>query len=252
MGGRVNDGRPRAGLSTADALTLFDAAMLGDDPLLVPIRLDLAALEAGAQAGHGGVPPMLRGLVRGRTRRSAQDGAAGGAPGWLADLALLGRDEQHRMLLDLVRARAAAVLRHDSPDSIEPGGAFSDLGFDSLTAIELRNGLGAATGLRLPATVVFDYPTPADLAGYLHGEMVGDDSLAARSLLAELDRMEHALASVSATDAEGGQILVRLQALTMKWGALQGAGAAAATTDGLQTATDDELFDFIDRDLGLS
>jgi polyketide synthase 12 len=258
MGGRVAEGRSRSGggLTADQGLALFDAAGMADEPVLLPMRMDLAGIEAGA-AETGQVPPPLRALVTpGRVRRTARqaaDGSADGRPGWLADLPLRDPREQIGLLVDLVRAQAARVLRHASTDAVEADRAFSEIGFDSLTAIELRNGIGAATGLRLPATVVFDHPTPQALAGFLLGELVGADGPAAGALLAELDRMESALGAVRATGAEAGQILVRLQALTMKWTGLRAErGAEAEEGQGLREATDDELFAFIDRDLGLS
>ncbi|MGR3939713.1 type I polyketide synthase, partial [Streptomyces sp. BRA346] len=145
-----------AALSAAEGLELFDAARGAGEALLVPVRLDLAAVRAEA-ASSGVVAPLMRGLVRVPARRTAEASAASGA---LAQrLAGLGEAEQLDVLLDLVRHQVAAVLGHDSTDTVEPHQSFRDLGFDSLTAVELRNALGAASELRLPATLVFDYPT---------------------------------------------------------------------------------------------
>ncbi len=77
------------------------------------------------------------------------------------------------MLTGLVRSNAATVLGHTTPDAVRPDQAFNELGFDSLAAVDLRNRLNTVTGLRLPPTLVFDYPTPNALAVYLHSELIG-------------------------------------------------------------------------------
>src|SRR5205823_4253153 len=117
-------------------------------------------------AGGGDVPELFRGLVRGPSRRAAA-AATSGEPALRQRLAGLSQDERVAMLLDLVRSTAAAILGHPGPEAIEPDHAFNELGFDSLSAVEFRNGLSEAIGLRLPATLVFDYPTPLALAGFL-------------------------------------------------------------------------------------
>ncbi|MCG8920222.1 SDR family NAD(P)-dependent oxidoreductase, partial [Actinokineospora sp. PR83] len=156
---RMDRGGVRA-LTDARGLELFDAALAAGDPLLVPLGLDLAAARA-----EGDPHPLLRGLVRPARKRAA---AGGATPSGFA--ALSGR-QRRAALLDVVRAQVAAVLGHDSADGIDPGRAFRDLGFDSLTAVELRNRLATATGERLPATVVFDHPTPQALAELLAGRL---------------------------------------------------------------------------------
>ncbi|WP_345203987.1 type I polyketide synthase, partial [Streptomyces lavendulae] len=157
-------------LSPAEGLALFDTACASGQALLAPVKLDLAALRA--QAGGGMLAPLLSGLVRTPTRRAAGAAAAAGdtPAGALAGLSAA---EQEARVLDLVRTQVAGVLGYAGPEAVEADRSFRELGFDSLTAVELRNLLGAATGLRLPATLVFDYPTSAVLAEHLRTELLG-------------------------------------------------------------------------------
>ncbi|WP_143265463.1 type I polyketide synthase, partial [Amycolatopsis lexingtonensis] len=151
-------------LDPAEGLALFDAALTEAEPAVLPMRVDVGALR-----GRPGVPALLRGLVPG-----------GAAPGTsrpvsaLADrLGGLTEADRARALEDLVRTEAALVLGYAATDTVDGRSAFKDLGFDSLTAVELRNRLDAATGLRLPATLVFDYPTPEALAAHVDRELSG-------------------------------------------------------------------------------
>ena len=151
-----------AALSAAQGLALLDAALDRDEAMLVPARLDMARWRARAGRGEA-VPALWRGLA-GPPARPAPARDAGAAGALRRRLAGLPAAERDQVLMDLVRAHVAAVLGHASPAAVEQARAFSDTGFDSLTAVELRNRLHAATGLRLPATLVFDYPTPLALA----------------------------------------------------------------------------------------
>ncbi|MFE2632299.1 SDR family NAD(P)-dependent oxidoreductase, partial [Streptomyces sp. NPDC059374] len=149
-------------LPASDALALLDTAVSAGEPCVTARRVDHRAVR-----DRGEVPALLRSLVRGgTTRRAAGTGGDGDAPGQgLAErLAGLTQAERLRAVVDLVRDRAATVLGHTSGDAVRADRAFSDLGFDSLAAVELRNALNAATGLRLPATLVFDHPN-AQAAG---------------------------------------------------------------------------------------
>ncbi|MFD8417694.1 type I polyketide synthase, partial [Streptomyces sp. NPDC059650] len=187
------------GLTAADGLALLDLADTlaaadsdsGSDgadgsarhdagrALLVPMRLT-------PPAAGSGVPPLLRGLVRTPVRRTAAGAGALGRTrtepsaleGSLRGLDAAGRE---RLLLDLVRGHVADVLGHGSPDAVEPEQAFNELGFDSLTAVELRNRLGSAVGRRLPATLIFDYPTSLVLARHLAAELGAADDRASHA-----------------------------------------------------------------------
>ncbi len=167
---------------------LFEVASGARHSLVAPVRLDMAALRA--QAGAGALPALLRELVRHPARRERR------AAGSLArELAGVPEAEREAVVRQLVRAHAASVLGHDSPQAIDAQLAFKELGFDSLSAVELRNRLAQATGLRLPSTLIFDYPNSAALAGYLiskaipaagAGEGAGAGESEIRGLLASI------------------------------------------------------------------
>ncbi len=158
-------------LPSAEAMELFDTALIVDEPYLAPARIDLGALRAHALA----VPPMFADLVRAPARRRVDDSlAAARSKSALAHrLHGLPDAEQHAVLLDLVRSHIATVLGNTTAESIDPDKAFQELGFDSLTAVEMRNRLKTATGLALSPTLIFDYPTPNGLASYIRTELAG-------------------------------------------------------------------------------
>ncbi|MFJ4519229.1 type I polyketide synthase, partial [Streptomyces sp. NPDC088816] len=154
-------------LTVEQGLALFDAALATGGPALLPVRLDLAVLRT-----QGEIAPLLRGLIRTTVRRAAAQVSVT-ADSLAQRLAGLDAAARRETLLGLVRTQIAQVLGHADADQVEAARQFQDLGFDSLTAVELRNGLNAATGLRLPATMVFDYPTPNALADHLSDELLG-------------------------------------------------------------------------------
>ncbi|MGC9543166.1 SDR family NAD(P)-dependent oxidoreductase, partial [Streptomyces sp. UG1] len=158
-------------ISSERGLALFDTALTTGRPALVATRFDLTAVRAQATAGQ--LPPVLCGLLRTPLRRVAAAAPEADASGLPQRLAGLSADEQEGMLLDLVGTHASAVLGHAASNGLDADRAFRELGFDSLTAVELRNRLTTATGLRLPASLVFDHPTPRGLARHLRCELTG-------------------------------------------------------------------------------
>ncbi|MFI2478727.1 SDR family NAD(P)-dependent oxidoreductase [Nocardia xishanensis] len=166
------DGFPA--LSTEQGLRLFDAALRQPHAEIVAVRIDSAALSVPSRPA----PPLLRDLLRGSQRaRAASVSAEVDATAALRSR-LTGRteEEQHRIVLDVVRTQVAVVLGHAGPAAVDPDRAFRDLGFDSLSAVEVRNRLKSVTGLSLPATLVFDYPSAAVLAEHLRTLMNGDEA----------------------------------------------------------------------------
>ncbi|KOX08330.1 beta-ketoacyl reductase, partial [Streptomyces sp. NRRL B-3648] len=159
-------------LRADEAMELFDAALAGSEPVLAVSRIDTAALRAR----HEPPSPLLRALVPAGPRRASDArGAAASSPA--ERLATLSPEEREQALTDLVRTQVATVLGHTDATAVDVQRAFQDLGFDSLTAVELRNQLNKATGLRLPSTLVFDHPNPAALAAHLASELFGGEEV---------------------------------------------------------------------------
>lgn len=173
-------------LPVAEALELFDTALRVDEATLVPIRLEPAALDDR----NGELPALLRGLALPRPRPAAVPPVpvAAGGPSLAGQLAGHSGDERERIVVDMVSAHAAGVLGHDTGEPVDPYRGFTEQGLDSLAALELRNRLGEATGLRLPATLMFDYPSPVVLARFLLEELREEGQLPEEDELGQEDR----------------------------------------------------------------
>ncbi|WP_394831346.1 type I polyketide synthase [Pendulispora rubella] len=200
-------------LSTDEALALFDAALALPNAALVPASLDLRALT--------------------RTTKAP-------APASIQQRLLpLAPEARERMLLELVRAEIGAVLGLRSPSGVGPHQPLQELGLDSLMAVELRNRLGAAVGLRLPATLLFDHPTPAALVKLFLEKLVPNETDAEPPLVAELDRLERVLDSMIGNDNARATVVTRLRTLLSRWGAVD---------SDLEAASDEQLFASFDEE----
>ncbi|WAL67956.1 SDR family NAD(P)-dependent oxidoreductase [Amycolatopsis cynarae] len=167
MAGETQGKRGLGAFTAEEGLALFDSAAGAAGGVYVPIKLDLPAWREAVA-----VPDLLRGLVP--AARRAVSGGEAGADSLLGKLIRLPGDKRLEHLRELVIRHAAAVLGHRAADVFDADRAFKDLGFDSLTAVELRNALNEATGLSLTATLVFDHPTAGDLAAHLYESLLGD------------------------------------------------------------------------------
>ncbi|MEX5710407.1 SDR family NAD(P)-dependent oxidoreductase [Parafrankia sp. FMc6] len=313
---RIARGGIRA-ISEQEGLALFDAALATGAPVAVPARFDLGALRAAARERR--LAPPLYGLLpagfAAATAGPVPGGAAGGTatpngtagpngtsprepgrngadgsgpadPPWLRRLREVSAGERPRVARELVRATVAEVLGHPASYPVPVDRGLLDFGFDSLTAVELRNRIGAATGLRLPPTMLFDHPTVETLARHLLTELARALPGGAADALSRLDELEAALAQLDPPDGPDGP--AGPAGLTGGSGRSDGAGQPPAAADPLQdqlaqrlsallariapdragrplpltsavapvfapalgTASDDELFELIDEQLG--
>ncbi|OIJ88239.1 type I polyketide synthase [Streptomyces colonosanans] len=235
-------------LSTEQALTLFDAARGSAEPVLLASVIRAGRLRSLAR--DGSLPALWRGLINApvQPRATAPDPAVG----LTRQLASLSEAEQKEFLLNLVRSHAAIALGAGDAEALAPDTAFRDLGFDSLTAVDVRNRLTGATGCRFPATLVFDHPTPAELAGYLRTRLTPEAAPRSAPVLDEIESLEKALLQSQPEEELRGRITRRLRTLLSRWDDAQpenGAPSLDAAEVALDSATDDELFALIDGDL---
>ncbi|MEU1758692.1 SDR family NAD(P)-dependent oxidoreductase [Micromonospora sp. NPDC005652] len=231
-------------LTTEQGLALFDAARSSAEPVLLASAVRADRLRSLAR--DGSLPSLWRGLVNTplQPRLTSADPAAGLA----RQLASLNDSEQQEFLLHLVRSHAAAALGGGDPEALDPTSPFRDFGFDSLTAVDLRNRLGNATGCRFPATLVFDHPSPAELADHLRLTLTAEAAPRPEPVLDEIERLEKALLRSGPAEDQRDTINRRLQALLDRWheaypGNQPGRETAQVV---LESATDDELFAIID------
>ncbi|MEW2378346.1 type I polyketide synthase [Micromonospora sp. NPDC047812] len=250
----VEERRRRTGvarLDTGPALTALAQCVARGEPATMVAGIDWARYVPGFVAVRPS--PLIAGVAEARRAVAERAEDTGVSAESLAALLAGQTDaERRKTLLELVRGQAAAVLGHASMDAVEPDRAFRELGFDSLTAVELRNRLTAATGVRLPATVVFDYPTAAGLAEYVRAAIVDGGVVGVAPVFGELDRLEAALSGSAPDRSARIRITERLRALLASLNEADAPADGDTVAEKLQDATPDEVFDFIDRELGMS
>ncbi|WP_327072833.1 type I polyketide synthase [Kitasatospora purpeofusca] len=239
--------------STEEGLAAFDRALLGTRPVVVPVAVDPAALDADS------APPLLRDLVPAPRRRAAAAGAVAVAEETLADrLRGLSPEQRHELVLGLVLADVAHVLGYGDAHGVSPEGAFRDLGFDSLTAVELRNRINDRTGLKLGVTAVFDHPSPRELADHLLDRLAPAPAEAADAgepdyerVLADLARIRTHLAALDLTGTQRTTLTETLRDLSEPWSGGP-SGISAEEPAGLASASAAEVLDFVTNSLGIS
>jgi acyl carrier protein len=195
-------------------------------------------LTVGAQP-----EPLFRALTK-ATRSNAHTAVA--TTGLEGQLAALNAEQQLHLLETIVAAQVNHVLGHAEERAADLDQPFKTQGFDSLTAVELRNRLNAQTGVRLPATLIYDHPTPRHVARLLHADLAPDQVTGGSPVLDRIDALEAALGG-AVGDEDRAEITERLRALLDRW-----AGTTEAAGDDVDDASADELLDIIAKEFGRS
>jgi acyl transferase domain-containing protein/NADPH:quinone reductase-like Zn-dependent oxidoreductase/acyl carrier protein len=241
----------RAGLPSLDtdaALTMFDDALAAARPYVAALRV------ARGVTPRGPVPPVLAALLRGAGRipRPAAAGRGPGTTAWPQRLTALPQPDRVTATRSLVSEAAAAVLGHDDATAVPLNRPFTELGFDSLTSVELSNRLASATGLHLPSALAFDQPTVARMSTWLLERLAptpAPEESVETSLTALATALTKALAANDLDDDAARTTAVRLRELLAS---LDRGGEPGEVADRLDVASDADIFDFIDNELEIS
>ncbi|MFF3547638.1 SDR family NAD(P)-dependent oxidoreductase, partial [Streptomyces platensis] len=234
-------------LSSEAGVALLDAATVAGPAVVLPMDLDPRKLAAS-----GDIPAVLRGVVRAPARRAAAAGPVVAEVSLGDRLGAVPAAERSGMVLDLVRTHVAAVLGHAETAKMKADQQFTELGFDSLTAVELRNRLHTATGLRLPATLIFDYPTSAALADHILGEVVANEPDPVATVLATIEKLEAGLSMLRTESGDRRDITKRLERALSQYRDGDAAEYGDDTDSDIRDASTDELLDVFDREFGNS
>ncbi|MFJ9777850.1 type I polyketide synthase, partial [Kitasatospora sp. NPDC101157] len=227
-------------MTNEEALALLDRALDG------PGARNLVAARQSRRADR----PAAAVPAPGRTRSAGGPSGAAGQTGNPAEtlarrLAAADPEQRRRLLTDLVTAQTAAVLGHRGGDQVPGERSFRELGLDSLAAVELRNRIGTETGLKLSPTLVFDFPTPAALAGHLDEELGETEDAPAQPVIRGLDELEAQLRAAAPDSATGRYAEQRLRALLARL------GGTTKRSDVHDDVTDEELFEILDGEIGI-
>ncbi|WP_338089421.1 type I polyketide synthase [Nocardia cerradoensis] len=236
-----------APLDRAEGLRLFDESLTAAEPAPVLVHLDTDTLRMEAHTGS--IPAVLRGFVRtsGRTATASHGDVSLGQR-----LHGVAEEKRRGIVLDLVRENVAAVLGYGSADDIGVDRGFSELGFDSLGGVEFRNRLSKVTGLSLPSTLVFDYPTAAEVAGYLlaHTTVTAPQTPTSTGAPDDIARLEALLERIIAGGADSDRTVAGLRGVSDRLRGFLGGATSDGDYDDLEFTSDSELFDLIDEEFG--
>ncbi|MBW0275543.1 hypothetical protein ATM97_19140 [Nocardia sp. MH4] len=234
-----------APLDRADGLRLFDEALTSAEPVQALVHLDTDKLRIEAHTGP--VPGALRGFVRTRDRAAATTSTE---PTLGERLHGVAEAKRRGLVLDLVRETVAAVLGYASADEIAPDRGFDELGFDSLGAVEFRNRLANLTGLSLPSTLAFDYPTAADLADYLLARTTVTAPAAPTAAPDDIARLESLLDRILATAGDDDETVAGLRGVNNRLRTYLSGRWPDTEYDDLDLPSGSELLDLIDEEFG--